>query len=60
MKRFDAAFERALPGFNQQDQAWRKVACMGVVQHSLLMFSMIHEAPFPIQSRRGARPRPPP
>jgi len=58
MNRFDAAFERALPGFKPQDQAWRKVACMGVVQHSLLMFSMIHEAPFPIQFLVGGAPKP--
>ena len=57
MNRFDDAFERALPGFNQQDQAWRKVACMGVIQHSLLMFSMIHEVPFPIQFLVGGPPK---
>jgi hypothetical protein len=33
------------------------VACMGVVQHSLLMFSMIHEAPFPIQFLVGGPPK---
>lgn len=58
MKRFDAAVERALPGLPRQDQAWRKVACMGVVQHSLLMLSLIHEVPFPIQFLMGRPPKP--
>jgi AcrR family transcriptional regulator len=45
MKRFDDAFARALPGLTTMDMAWRKMASLGVVQHSLLMLSMMDELP---------------
>jgi AcrR family transcriptional regulator len=43
--RFDAAFERALPDLPAADMGWRKMASFGVVQHSLLMLSMMNELP---------------
>ncbi len=58
MKRFDTAFARALPGREDHDQAWRKVACMGVVQHSLLMMAMMQDLPFPLAALRGPAPKP--
>lgn len=58
IRHFDAAFARALPGMTDADMAWRKMACLGVVQHSLLMMSMMDELPlilrFPIKLLRGA------
>jgi AcrR family transcriptional regulator len=57
MKRFDAALDRALPETRGADMMWRKFACMGVVQHSLLMLSMIDELPVllrvPIKLAKG-------
>lgn len=58
MRRFDAAFARAMPEFAGRDHDWRKIACMGVVQHSLLMLSMIDEAPLPIRVLKGPAPKP--
>ena len=49
VKLFDAAFEQALPGLSESDMAWRKIATLGVVQHSLLMLSMLHQLPKLIQ-----------
>jgi AcrR family transcriptional regulator len=49
MKRYDAAFDRALPGIRGADMMWRKMACLGVVQNSLLMLAMIEELPLPLR-----------
>jgi AcrR family transcriptional regulator len=49
IKRFDAAFERALPGVEASDMGWRKMASFGVVQHSLLMLAMLDELPLPLR-----------
>ena len=61
IQRFDAAFVRAMPEVKDADAGWRKMACMGVVQHSLLMLSMIDELPlhlrFPIKLFKG-KPKP--
>ena len=61
IKRFDAAFARALPGMSEMDMAWRKMACFGVVQHSLLMLSMMDEMPLhlrlPVKLLKGT-PKP--
>jgi AcrR family transcriptional regulator len=61
MKRFDAAFEKALPSLSETDMGWRKMACHGVVLHSLLMLSMMEELPLhlriPIKLIKGA-PKP--
>lgn len=61
IKHFDAAFERALPGMSDMDMGWRKIATLGVVQHSLLMFSMMDELPLhlrlPIKLLKGT-PKP--
>lgn len=58
IKRFDAAFERALPGMSDADMGWRKIACLGVVQHTLLMLSMVDELPLhlrlPVKLIKGA------
>ncbi len=58
IKRFDAAFDKALPGMSGMDMAWRKMACLGVVQHSLLTLSMMDELPLhlrlPIKLLKGA------
>jgi hypothetical protein len=45
MKRFDAAFARALPQMKDADMGWRKMACHGAVVQSLLMLSMMDELP---------------
>ena len=61
IKHFDAAFERALPEVGETDMGWRKMATLGVVQHSLLMFSMMDELPIhlrlPIKLLKGS-PKP--
>lgn len=61
VKRFDAAFVRALPGISEADMGWRKIASLGVVQHSLLMLSMMDELPLhlrlPIKLLKGT-PKP--
>jgi AcrR family transcriptional regulator len=61
IKHFDAAFARALPELTDADMAWRKIASLGVVQHSLLMLSMMDELPLhlrlPIKILKGA-PKP--
>jgi AcrR family transcriptional regulator len=61
IKRFDAAFARALPGIDEADMGWRKMASLGVVQHSLLMLSMLDELPIhlrvPIRLIKGV-PKP--
>jgi AcrR family transcriptional regulator len=61
IKRFDAAFERALPHLSELDLGWRKMACLGVVQHSLLMLSMMDELPLamrlPLKLPKG-KPKP--
>lgn len=57
IKLFDAAFERALPGMTAADMGWRKMATLGVVQHSLLMLAMMDELPLhlrlPIKLLKG-------
>ena len=59
--RFDAAFARALPHLTDSDMGWRKMATLGVVQHSLLMLSMMDELPLhlrlPIKFLKGT-PKP--
>jgi hypothetical protein len=49
MKKFDKAFDRALPEMAAADMMWRKMACLGVVQHSLLMVSMLEELPLALR-----------
>jgi AcrR family transcriptional regulator len=49
VKLFDAAFEQALPQLDDHEMGWRKMATLGVVQHSLLMLSMIDHLPKLIQ-----------
>ncbi|MBC8128334.1 MAG: TetR/AcrR family transcriptional regulator [Gloeobacteraceae cyanobacterium ES-bin-144] len=49
IKLFDAAFAKALPEMRGADMAWRKIATLGVVQHSLLMLSMIDELPLALK-----------
>jgi AcrR family transcriptional regulator len=43
--RFDKAFARALPEMNEADLSWRKMASFGVVQHTILMVSLIDQLP---------------
>jgi AcrR family transcriptional regulator len=61
MRLFDVAIARALPGMTEADLAWRKMASLGVVQHSLLMLAMMDELPLhlrlPIKLLKG-KPKP--
>jgi AcrR family transcriptional regulator len=45
MKRFDAAFDRAVPGLDHPRMAVKKMACLGAVHHTLLMLTMMDELP---------------
>lgn len=45
LQRFDQALEKSLPGMDAIDLGWRKMATMGVVQHSLLMLSTLGDIP---------------
>jgi AcrR family transcriptional regulator len=58
IKKYDDAFDRALPGMPAADIMWRKMATLGVVQHSLLMLAMLDELPLmlriPVKLIKGA------
>jgi AcrR family transcriptional regulator len=58
MRRFDAAFARALPGRGEDELGWRKMAGFGAVQQTLLMLSNLDSLPLPIRLLKGRAPSP--